>query len=261
LEPILDTRCPPLRRAVAPIKLFATSRNRKWAGYQSWSLSRGVPFPFFAFFIEVAFLMSANWFHQIYYTTGYLLTAVLIVLTTCAQVSIILCYMQLRAEDHRWWWKSFWNCASAGVYLFLYSLWYLHTRTRMNDAMSVTVYLTYMTMVSICFGICCGSVGFIASFWFTRTIYGHAKIDLNKVSTTHLLRSALLSLRVLSHKGNNNSSQDDANDYHLLSDSDAEDGHHAKLESLCHESDNLESPEEADHDYHLVSESDVEDAE
>ncbi|KAG7366964.1 endomembrane protein 70-domain containing protein [Nitzschia inconspicua] len=133
--------------------------------------------PFGSVCIELAFIMSALWLHQIYYVMGFLLAVVAILAATCAQVSIVLCYLQLCAEDHRWWWKSFWNCAMAGFYLFMYSLWFLSSRLDLVGFLPVVVYLTYMSMISVCFGLFCGSVGFLSSFWFTRTIYGAVKVD------------------------------------------------------------------------------------
>mmetsp|Transcript_124630 Transcript_124630/g.349041 ORF Transcript_124630/g.349041 Transcript_124630/m.349041 type:complete len:752 (+) Transcript_124630:99-2354(+) len=133
--------------------------------------------PFGSVCIELAFIMSALWLHQIYYVMGFLLAVVGILAATCAQVAIVLCYLQLCAEDHRWWWKSFWNCAMAGVYLFVYSLWFLSSRLDLVGVLPVVVYLTYMSMISIVFGLFCGSVGFLSSFWFTRTIYGAVKVD------------------------------------------------------------------------------------
>ena len=133
--------------------------------------------PFGSVCIELAFIMSALWLHQIYYVMGFLLAVLGILAATCAQVSIVLCYLQLCAEDHRWWWKSFWNCAMAGFYLFLYSLWFLSSRLDLVGFLPVVVYLTYMSMISICFGLFCGSIGFLSSFWFTRTIYGAVKVD------------------------------------------------------------------------------------
>lgn len=133
--------------------------------------------PFGSVCIELAFIMSALWLHQIYYVMGFLLAVLGILAATCAQVSIVLCYLQLCAEDHRWWWKSFWNCAMAGVYLFLYSLWFLSSRLDLVGFLPVIVYLVYMSMISICFGLFCGSVGFLSSLWFTRTIYGAVKVD------------------------------------------------------------------------------------
>ncbi|VEU38490.1 unnamed protein product [Pseudo-nitzschia multistriata] len=133
--------------------------------------------PFGSVCIELAFIMSALWLHQIYYVMGFLLAVLGILAATCAQVSIVLCYLQLCAEDHRWWWKSFNNCAMAGIYLFLYSLWFLSSRLDLVGMLPVIVYLTYMSMISICFGLFCGAVGFMSSFWFTRTIYGQVKVD------------------------------------------------------------------------------------
>jgi transmembrane 9 superfamily protein 2/4 len=133
--------------------------------------------PFGSVCIELAFIMSALWLHQIYYVMGFLLAVLFILIATCAQVSIVLTYLQLCAEDHRWWWTSFWQCASAGGYLFLYSLWFLSSRLDMVGILPVVIYLTYMGMISICFGLVCGSVGFLAAFAFNRTIYGAVKVD------------------------------------------------------------------------------------
>jgi transmembrane 9 superfamily protein 2/4 len=41
----------------------------------------------------------------------------------------------------------------------------------------VVVYLTYMSMISVLFGLFCGSMGFMTAFWFNRTIYGALKVD------------------------------------------------------------------------------------
>merc|ERR1712157_460040 len=128
--------------------------------------------PFGSVCIELFFIMSALWLHQIYYMMGFLLVVLLILAATCAEVSIVMTYLQLCAEDHHWWWKSFFNCASAGFYLFLYSLWFLASRLDLVGILPVVVYITYMSMISVCFALFCGSVGFISSLWFTRTIYG-----------------------------------------------------------------------------------------
>lgn len=148
-----------------------------WHMNSGLTVLMGGVLPFGSVCIELAFIMSALWLHQIYYVMGFLLAVLLILAATCAQVSIVLCYLQLCAEDHRWWWKSFMNCAMAGFYLFLYSLWFLSSRLDLVGLLPVTVYLTYMSMISVCFGLFCGSVGFVSSLWFTRTIYGAVKVD------------------------------------------------------------------------------------
>merc|ERR1719296_522022 len=127
--------------------------------------------------IELFFIMSALWLHQLYYIMGFLMAVLLILVATCAQVSMVMCYLQLCVEDHRWWWKSFANCASAGIYLFMYSLWFLTSKLDLVGVLPVLVYLTYMSMISIAFGLMCGTVGYMSCFWFTRKIYAAVKVD------------------------------------------------------------------------------------
>lgn len=150
---------------------------KPWHVQAKYTILMGGILPFGSVCIELAFIMSALWLHQMYYVMGFLLAVLLILVATCAQVSIVLTYLQLCAEDHRWWWVSFFNCASSGFYLLLYSVWFLSSRLEMVGILPVTVYLTYMGMISICFGLVCGSVAFLSSLWFTLTIYGAVKVD------------------------------------------------------------------------------------
>jgi transmembrane 9 superfamily protein 2/4 len=148
-----------------------------WHLHPLVTMMMGGILPFGSVCIELAFIMSALWLHQIYYVMGFLLAVLFILAATCAQVSMVMCYLQLCAEDHRWWWKSFWNCASSGFYLLLYSLWFLSSRLDLVGVLPVVVYLTYMSMISVCFGVFCGAIGVLSNFWFTRTIYGAVKVD------------------------------------------------------------------------------------
>lgn len=163
-----------------PIKTKQIARvvpEGPWHMNPGLTMLMGGVLPFGSVCIELAFIMSALWLHQIYYVMGFLLAVLVILGATCAQVSIVLCYLQLCAEDHRWWWKSFMNCAMSGFYLFLYSLWFLSSRLDLIGFLPIIVYLTYMTMISVCFGLFCGSVGFLSSLWFVRSIYGAVKVD------------------------------------------------------------------------------------
>jgi len=148
-----------------------------WYSSPPISFLLGGVLPFGSVCIELFFIMSALWLHQIYYVMGFLLAVVLILAATCAEVAVVMTYLQLCVEDHRWWWKSYWNCAAAGFYLFLYSLWFLVSRLDLVGFLPVMVYLTYMSMISVCFGLFCGSVGVMTSFWFNTKIYGALKVD------------------------------------------------------------------------------------
>lgn len=150
---------------------------------QNWAFNSNIAslivggMPFSTVCIEVYFIMGAIWLHQHFYLMGYLLAAVILLGTTCALMSAVMCYIRLCAEDHRWWWKSFADGASSGVWLFLYSMWYLSTRLGLVGILPVIVYVTYMSMISIAFSLYCGAMGFLTSLWFTRTIYSAVKID------------------------------------------------------------------------------------
>jgi len=133
--------------------------------------------PFGSVCIELFFIMSALWLHQLYYIMGFLMAVLLILVATTAEVAMVMCYLQLCVEDHRWWWKSFLNCASTGLYLFMYSLWFLGTKMDLVGVLPVVVYLTYMSMISMALGLVCGTVGYLSCFWFTKKIYGAVKAD------------------------------------------------------------------------------------
>ena len=164
----IPTKINQIARVIPAVPLHVDPRVACWMG--------GV-LPFGSVCIELAFIMSALWLHQMYYVMGFLLAVWLILVATCAQVAMVLCYLQLCVEDYRWWWASFWNCATAGVYLFLYSLWFLSTRMDMVGVLPIVVYLTYMGMISIAFGLFCGSIGFVSSFFFCVKIYSAVKVD------------------------------------------------------------------------------------
>jgi transmembrane 9 superfamily protein 2/4 len=133
--------------------------------------------PFGAVFTEMFFIMSSIWQHQFYYLFGFLALVLVILIVTCAEISIALTYFQLTAEDHRWWWRSFTTSGSAGVYLFLNAILYYNTRLNITHFAGTVLYFGYMGVMSLCFSLLTGSIGFIASFLFVKAIYGSIKID------------------------------------------------------------------------------------
>merc|ERR1711965_1074687 len=84
--------------------------------------------PFGAVCIELFFIMSALWLHQIYYVFGFLMIVLFILVATCAEITIVMCYFQLCNEDYHWWWRSFLSSGSCAIYTFLYSIWYFNTQ-------------------------------------------------------------------------------------------------------------------------------------
>ena len=80
--------------------------------------------PFGACFVELFFILSSMWMDQYYYVFGFTLLVFVILIVTCAEITIVLVYFQLCAEDYHWWWRSFLAAGSTAIYVFLYSALY-----------------------------------------------------------------------------------------------------------------------------------------
>lgn len=133
--------------------------------------------PFGAVFTELFFIMSSLWQHQFYYLFGFLALVLVILIITCAEISIALTYFQLTSEDYNWWWRSFFASASSALYVFLYSILYFTSRLQIEKVVSTMMYFGYMLIMSSAFFLITGSIGTIAAFCFVKVIYGSIKID------------------------------------------------------------------------------------
>jgi len=163
-----------------PVKTNQIARfvpEQAWFTKTAFSVPLGGMLPFGSVCIEMFFIMSALWLHQIYYVFGFLAIVLVILAITCAEISIVMCYFQLCGEDYNWWWRSFFNCASSGGYLFLYSFWFLYSKMELVGFLPTLVYFTYMSMIALSFSLFTGSIGFFSCLWFTKKIYGAIKVD------------------------------------------------------------------------------------
>merc|ERR1711862_105832 len=118
-----------------------------------------------------------GWQHQFYYLFGFLALVLIILMVTCAEISIALTYFQLTSEDYKWWWRSFFTSGASGFYVFLYSILYFYSRLQIAKSVSTMLYFGYMFIVSLLFFLLTGSIGMVSSFFFVRAIYGSIKID------------------------------------------------------------------------------------
>jgi len=133
--------------------------------------------PFGCIFIQLFFILNCVWSHQIYYMFGFLFLVYMILLITCSQTAILLCYFHLCAEDYRWWWRSFLTSASTGLYFFGYTIHYFITKLSIKGGTSVFLYFGYSGILVLVFMIVTGTMGFLACFLFIRKIYGAVKVD------------------------------------------------------------------------------------
>eukprot|EP00262_Sarcandra_glabra_P022269 TRINITY_DN9828_c0_g1_i1.p1 TRINITY_DN9828_c0_g1~~TRINITY_DN9828_c0_g1_i1.p1 ORF type:complete len:641 (-),score=73.90 TRINITY_DN9828_c0_g1_i1:231-2153(-) len=163
-----------------PVKTNKIPRQipeQAWYMNPAFSILIGGILPFGAVFIELFFILTSIWLNQFYYIFGFLFIVFLILIVTCAEITIVLCYFQLCSEDYLWWWRAYLTSGSSALYLFLYATFYFFTKLDITKPVSGVLYFGHMAIVSYAFFVLTGTIGFYACFWFTRLIYSSVKID------------------------------------------------------------------------------------
>ncbi|MED6138625.1 Transmembrane 9 superfamily member 8 [Stylosanthes scabra] len=163
-----------------PVKTNKIARQipeQAWYMNPAFSILIGGILPFGAVFIELFFILTSIWLHQFYYLFGFLFIVFVILIITCAEITIVLCYFQLCSEDYLWWWRSYLTSGSSALYLFLYATFYFFTKLEITKPVSGVLYFGYMLLLSYAFFVVTGTIGFYACFWFVRLIYSSVKID------------------------------------------------------------------------------------
>ncbi|XP_065849339.1 transmembrane 9 superfamily member 8 [Euphorbia lathyris] len=163
-----------------PVKTNKIPRQipeQAWYMNPAFSVLIGGILPFGAVFIELFFILTSIWLNQFYYIFGFLFLVFIILIITCAEITIVLCYFQLCSEDYLWWWRSYLTSGSSALYLFLYATFYFFTKLEITKLVSGVLYFGYMLIASYAFFVLTGTIGFYACLWFTRLIYSSVKID------------------------------------------------------------------------------------
>ncbi|KAK1399912.1 Transmembrane 9 superfamily member [Heracleum sosnowskyi] len=163
-----------------PVKTNTIPRQipeQAWYMHPVFSVLIGGILPFGAVFIELFFILTSIWLQQFYYIFGFLFLVFIILVVTCAEISIVLCYFQLCSEDYLWWWRSYLTSGSSALYLFLYAAFYFFTKLNITKPVSGILYFGYMLIASYSFFVLTGTIGFFACLWFTRLVYSSVKID------------------------------------------------------------------------------------
>ncbi|CAL9102057.1 unnamed protein product [Musa textilis] len=163
-----------------PVKTNKIPRQipeQAWYMQPGFSILIGGILPFGAVFIELFFILTSIWLNQFYYIFGFLFMVFIILIVTCAEITIVLCYFQLCSEDYHWWWRAYLTAGSSAIYLFAYAVFYFFTKLEITKLVSGILYFGYMLIASYSFFVLTGTIGFYASLWFVRKIYSSVKID------------------------------------------------------------------------------------
>merc|ERR1712110_945601 len=75
----------------------------------------------------------------------------IILIITCSETTILLCYFHLCAEDYHWWWRSFLTSGFTAFYLAIYCIHYFITKLDIEGAGSTFLYFGYTSVMVFCF--------------------------------------------------------------------------------------------------------------
>ncbi|CAF1580741.1 unnamed protein product [Adineta ricciae] len=144
----------------------------------------GIPiggiFPFGCIIIQIYFLLSFIWIEQYYNSFSYLFVTYIILIITCSETTILLCYSHLCAEDYNWWWRSFFTSGFTAFYFFIYSICFFMNKLKFIDNISIFMYFGYTLILTLILFLFTGTIGFLACFWFVRRIYSAMKAGLKE---------------------------------------------------------------------------------
>ncbi|XP_078077673.1 transmembrane 9 superfamily member 2 isoform X2 [Mustelus asterias] len=133
--------------------------------------------PFGCIFIQLFFILNSIWSHQMYYMFGFLFLVFIILVLTCSEATVLLCYFHLCAEDYHWQWRSFLTSGFTAVYFLIYAIHYFYSKLQITGTASVILYFGYTTIMTLIFFLFTGTIGYVACFWFVSKIYSVVKVD------------------------------------------------------------------------------------
>jgi len=142
-----------------------------WYMNPLFSILMGGILPFGAVFIELFFILSSLWLHQFYYLFPFLFIVFLILVLTCAEITIVMCYFQLCSEDYHWWWRAYLTSGASAFYMFLYSVFYFATKLDITGFIPGVLYFGYSFIMCFAFFVMTGTIGYYACYFFVRKIY------------------------------------------------------------------------------------------
>ncbi|XP_021044402.1 transmembrane 9 superfamily member 2-like [Mus pahari] len=133
--------------------------------------------PFGCIFLQISYILNRIWSPHMYYLFAFLFLIFLIFMISCSEVTVLLCYFRLCAEDCGWWWRAFLTSSFTSVYIFIYALHYFFTKIQVTSIGSAFMYFGYAFILVLAFFLFTGTIGFFSCFFFVTTIYGVLKED------------------------------------------------------------------------------------
>ncbi|KAG2228934.1 hypothetical protein INT48_001509 [Thamnidium elegans] len=150
---------------------------KRWYQLNIIRILLGGIIPFAVIFLNWhEFLNSVNKGEYVLSIDNTMLVSILLLIAT-SEITVVLVFLQLCAEDYIWWWQSFMIGASPAVYMFGYGVYFLVKRTNITGLVGVSVYVLNLVIGCGFVGLCTGTLGFLSAYYIIRKIYSSVKVD------------------------------------------------------------------------------------
>ena len=150
--------------------------NKPWyLHYKFLVLITGI-IGFLTIFIELNYVMSALWKHEIYFVATFLWISIFLFTFITGELSILVIFWNLCYGDYNWWWRSFIIGASPVIYFVIYSIYYFFS-LKIKTISAMVVYFEMMSFISAMTMFISGSTSVFFTFGFLNKIYSKIKTD------------------------------------------------------------------------------------
>uniref|UniRef100_A0A8C8U6I0 Transmembrane 9 superfamily member n=1 Tax=Peromyscus maniculatus bairdii TaxID=230844 RepID=A0A8C8U6I0_PERMB len=117
--------------------------------------------PFGCIFLQLSYILSHIWSPHMYYLFAFLFLSFLIILISCSEVTVLLCYFRLCAEDCGWWWRAFLTSSFTSFYIFVYAIHYFFSKLQVTGIGSTFMYFGYTLILVLVFFLFTGNSCFL----------------------------------------------------------------------------------------------------
>ena len=88
---------------------------------------------------------------------GSMMMAFIVLVLTCAETSVVICYCHLRRGDYRsWWWKSFLTTGTNALAFFIFAVHFVFYKTAITGLLSYLLYFGYTFIIAFLFFVMAG---------------------------------------------------------------------------------------------------------
>ena len=122
-------------------------------------------------YAEFTYLFDSVFKSHMYAMFGFLLLNFVLQVIIIALLACFQTYLQLSHQNHEWWWRSFVIGGSGGLYMALYSIYFMFSFLKVGELASDATFLIYVYLFIGCYMCAAGTIAVTASYWFVEKIY------------------------------------------------------------------------------------------